>query len=658
MKKLFCIVITIAMVFGLVACSGETSETTTDGSSTSSTSAVATDTSTGEVVMTDAGTPRTETLVVTMASGRWTGEMKFNPYISSSVWQGNGFRALIWEHLWQVDESTGEMICTLAKDFAKPVDDTYTKFEVKLRQGVKWSDGVDFTADDVVYTSELLLNTPEMTSSGAFSAAIKSITKIDDYTVLIETISPETRIEQILGVIAGDNLWFRILPKHIFENVDVLTYEYDECVGTGPYKLVKYDDNGNYFLFEKRQDVECSAQTMVYGEPVPKYVLFECFGEADTTIMATVNNQLDCYNNCSMESLEYILEQNSEAREWFDSFPYGNIGTAPLGILYNCAVEPFDKVDVRWALVLSLDVKDLIMSYNGGASIADPLAAPANKAMAEKYIDPLTEWLESFTLSDGYQPFDNSYAENIAATLTQQGIEGLPSDKEALVDMFGVGWWKYDTTKAEKILLAEGFTRDSNGMWLKSDGEPWKITITINQSVQEYERLAYAITAAWNDFGIDAVVNSLDYTNFQADLSQGSSDCYIMWLNQSGVIDLTGQIKTWKSDGIAPVGENTPIGFLSGASARWASDEIDAIINELNGITADNPRSDELIEEYLKVMVENMPYAVVVTQSSVHPVTTHYWTGFPNSENPYNGTCWWFASFTKVLANITATGNQ
>ena len=109
-----------------------------------------------------------------------------------------------------------------------------------------------------------------------------------------------------------------------------------------------------------------------------------------------------------------------------------------------------------------------------------------------------------------YKPYDDSVAESVVTALKEQGIEGLPTDEDQIKTTYGLGWWNYDTDEAESLLLAEGFSRDSNGMWLLPDGTPWKLTYMAPSAYQEVEKFAYAVVEYWKDFGIDAVVQSSD----------------------------------------------------------------------------------------------------------------------------------------------------
>src|SRR5215469_18477719 len=66
-------------------------------------------------------------------------------------------QGLVFDTLWYLDQNSGEWINSLASD--KPTYNAdWTQMTVPLRQGVMWSDGVEFIADDVVFTVQSLMN--------------------------------------------------------------------------------------------------------------------------------------------------------------------------------------------------------------------------------------------------------------------------------------------------------------------------------------------------------------------------------------------------------------------------------------------------------------------------------------------------------------------
>ena len=97
-------------------------------------------------------------------------------------------------------------------------------------------------------------------------------------------------------------------------------------------------------------------------------------------------------------------------------------------------------------------------------------------AVQNTYHKPLVESLMAMELPDGYKPFDPNFAVDMAAIFNEQGVGGdLPTDEAELIDLFGVGWWKYDVEQAAELLEDVGFTRDDDGMWLLPDGTPWSL---------------------------------------------------------------------------------------------------------------------------------------------------------------------------------------
>ena len=186
-----------------------------------------------------------------------------------------------------------------------------------------------------------------------------------------------------------------------------------------------------------------------------------------------IEHRLDVFTDITPESWEILSTENEYARAWTETFPYAALDDpCERGIAFVTVTPPYDQWQVRWALALATDIQRVSLSTFAGMLRVSPLATPPITVLQETYHKPMRDWLTNeFTLPDGYAPFDPDFAVNIAATLTEQGIEDLPTDEAALVDIFGVGWWKHDPDKAAELLRASA-SRDTQGKWLKPDGSP------------------------------------------------------------------------------------------------------------------------------------------------------------------------------------------
>lgn len=606
--------------------------------------------------MTDVGTPRSETLIIDPLNGRAPNVNQFNPYLPGVVDPGYGFRQIVNEPLWEVDSVNGKQIPVLAESYAEPQDDNYTKFMVTLRKGVKWSDGVDFTAADVVFTSEMLLNTKELVYSGAFAQVVKKIEAVDDHTIIIETHKPEYRLEQLLGIVIVDTI-FKVVPKHIWENVDAKTYDNKSNIATGPYVFSRCDPQGNWFLFEKRPDWNASATGIVAGEPTPKYILYRVYGTEEKKIMAAIQSDIDILCDVSPESWDILRKRNPAAKAWLDSFPWADFDDpAARGIMFNCAKPPFDNPEVRWALILSLDLKRITMSSYSGMLRASPIALPPTTGLTAAYHAPMTKWLESFELSDGYKPFDPNFAADMVEMLKDEGIEGLPTDKQAMVDLFGVGWWKHDPAQAEKILLRNGFSK-KNGKWHLPDGTLWQFSLTGPLGFEVIaERGSFAIVAGWQKFGIDVVVKPADGSSYFVLNQTGQYDAQYYWPSINVITDATAMVRYWHKDQVVPIGVNTPGGGNNGACTRWKNDHVSALIDELVATPSSDPKVVTLITEVMKELVREQPFAPLTGTSKLVPVISQYWDGFQTADNHFEGPWWWWSNFRFSPAKYKATG--
>ncbi len=161
----------------------------------------------------------------------------FNP-LSASVYQF--VQGFMYEPLMIFDNyKGGEEIMWLAEDIVSH-DDNKT-LTVHVREGIKWSDGEDFNADDVVFSFTYSKDYPEIDRTGDWTSEsgtgkIESVTKVDDYTVEI-VMTEENRFHRNT---IFTNKW--MIPEHVWSEItDPATYVYDidSIVVTGAFSEVK-----------------------------------------------------------------------------------------------------------------------------------------------------------------------------------------------------------------------------------------------------------------------------------------------------------------------------------------------------------------------------------------------------------------------------------
>ena len=606
-----------------------------------------------EGAVTEVGTPRSETLIMDHLDGRVDNPMQYNPYMLGTRFN-QGYHQLALSNMWDMNTVTGQPFPAMAAEMPEPLNDDFTKFKITLREGMYWSDGVEITIDDVAYTIDLVLNTPEFPYSGYLSQVVDSYTIIDKYTMELTTKRPEPRLWATLGVtVWGDA--FRPIPKHVFEAVeDPATFMYYPPVSSGPYVLKDVDPNGNWWLWEKREDWQRTDVGMIAGEPTPKYILVRFYGPEEKRIIAGIQHNLDIFTDITPESWDILRAQNEYAMAWYPHFPWANLDDpCERGMQFVNAKEPYDKWQVRWALALATDIQSVSLSTFAGALRVSPLAVPPIYILHETYHKPLRPWLMEFALPDGYKPFDPDFAVKMGETLRNQGVEGIPTDEQELIDLFGVGWWKYDPDKAAELLESVGFTRDANGMWLKPDGSPWQMNINAPANFEvESQRLAFAVADAWRKFGIDANAQQMEAGTFWNANSTGNFEVGSYWPGCGVAPDVWDNMDgAWHRRYIVPVGEPAP-----GNSSRHDSEKLSAILDEVSLLTSDDPRTVELLTEFMKAWVEELPWLPMFGTSKFVPVDTYYWENFPNVDNYYEGPWWWWSLFKYMLPQLKPTG--
>lgn len=124
-------------------------------------------------------------------------------------------------------------------------EDTCT-YTFHLEEGVTWHDGAAFTAQDVKFTIEAIMDPENGSENAPNFEEVEEITIHDDYTISFRLRAP--------NVAFLDYMTMAILPKHLLEGEDFQTSAFFRSpVGTGPYKLASWDE-GQAITLVKNED--------------------------------------------------------------------------------------------------------------------------------------------------------------------------------------------------------------------------------------------------------------------------------------------------------------------------------------------------------------------------------------------------------------------
>ena len=599
--------------------------------------------------------PRRETLIVRMLTGRVGTPDNMNLWVGWKN-QDRGLQNLADEPLWSVDFATGKIIPGLA-DGDPTYNADFTSLTIPLRQGVTWNDGEPFTADDIVFTVETLQKYEGFNAHTFFVDNVASVTAVDENTVEFELKQANSRFHTTFLDRWGCT---RIMPKHIFEKEeDPVTFTFNPYVGCGPYKLHSFDPQGNWTAWEKREDWDKTPTGMMYGEPKPRYIIFQFFENEGAQILAQLNHELDVAE-LSADGLKALLAQSQTSRAYQPTFPFVvNNDPAITGIVFNTARAPFDLLDVRWALLLAIEIVEYTSIAVDSAGTLSPVHIPHLGPYPELYIRPMQDWLKEFTIDVGdgetFAPYDPEAPKRVADFARSRGYV-FPDDQEFQEKAFGMGWYKYAPDIAEKLLVKNGFSKNADGQWLLPDGTPWKISYMTGTVLSNHDaRNAVAAVQQWKKFGIDATVFN---TESGADLTAvGDFDVETVWPGKEpwgAGPDLYRTLDDWNSAYIKPVGERNQATFNS----RWSSPEMDAIIKELRET---DPFDTEKVVEVgirgLQEAVRNMPGIPTYGYIGFVGWDEHFWTNWPGSENAYNEPYTHWPNFKYTTPRLEPTGN-
>lgn len=334
-----------------------------------------------------------------------------NPINTSDRW-GLTVSNIIYSPL-VVVEGDGTTKNALAES-VEPAEDGLS-LTVHLKQDVKWSDGEDFTADDVVFTYQQKVKKENGNADQLWvDDQPIDIQKVDDYTV--KFVLPSASAAALQNI-ATETF---IIPEHVYK--DVADFSVNELpvdpVGTGPYKLVEYKP-GEYFRFE--------ANEYYYdGKASIENLTLRIIESSDTAKVALQKGEVD-----AAVILPSDIEEIDQSQ--ITVYPYSENRIGYLGL--NTKSEGLTDVKVRQAILYALNKEEL----NTGAYLSDeyydtpysflPPSNPYVTEDVEKYetnIEKAKELLQEAGVSDlqlNLAFTSTDPAQTIQATLIQQQLQ-------------------------------------------------------------------------------------------------------------------------------------------------------------------------------------------------------------------------------------------
>ena len=397
--------------------------------------------------------PRNQTLIVENPEGTIRNAGWFNIWAVNAGGQSTGLHQLAMDTFWYIDPDHGiDGVWDNSLASEPPIYNAdFTEMTVKLRPGIFWSDGKEFTADDVLFTTETHLKTNGLVRSAQFQLNVASVEAPDPHTVVFKLKKPNSRFHALFTV-RWNAAW--IMPKHVFEGKDPLKFDNNPPVSIGAYTLHSFDPNGQWFTWQKRDDWQRTTLAR-FGEPAPRYVTYVDPGPPDRRVIAQMNHELDVIHDVSPEGMFKLAKDLPSSIGWFEGFPYAHPDPTLPQVILNHQNPKFQNRDVRWALALAIDIKAVSMAAYRGAATISAIAVPPTGTHPEYYHNPLKDWLTGFEVDTGkgkIKPYDTSVGQQIADMLRPSMGDQIPSDPAEIAASFGSGWWKQDLQAAADLL--------------------------------------------------------------------------------------------------------------------------------------------------------------------------------------------------------------
>ncbi len=518
----------------------------------------------------------------------------------------HGAHQAMWEPLFILNYTTGQLDPWLATGIEPNAD--FTEWTMTLREGIEWSDGEAFNADDVVFTIEMVQGNEELSAREAATirAQVASVEKVDDLTVKLTLNEGNPRFPtENFGVrIFGS---FLVMPEHVWSAAeDPATFAFFPPIGTGPYT---YSSGATNRMIWDRNDDYWGAKTGFQDLPEPQRLVWLESGGEESRAQLMVTNQMDAAQNVSIGTFEALQIQNPSIIAWYDDYPFAWPDPCARQLEINTTVAPWDNAAMRQAVATLIDRNQIV-------NVAAEGATTASSTM--------------FTEYGAMMPFI-----------------------QAVVDAGHAQTPEGDVDAAKAMIEAEGWAMGSDGIYEK-DGEDLSVDVHVNSASTEYTRTIDVIVEQMNRAGISAKAVPVENGVFWGEvLPFGAYEMSYSWLACGSVTEPWTSLNRYTTASVVPVGERSP-GFNN--TARWDGPDADAytaIVDQMAGMAADDQALPGMVAEAYQHLDAGMPFVPLVQSAKLLPFNTTYWTGWPTAADAYNHPAFWWGHTHQIIHNLT-----
>lgn len=380
----------------------------------------------------------------------WIGEPdSLNPGVALLVHSFSIF-GLIYDTLYEYDLD-GTYRLSLAESVEVSPDNKVWTF--KIRDGVKFHDGEPLSADDVVFSYNLYHAHPdEFPLLNPYTDYFDSVTTASGNKVVITLTEAIPNMEsQLTGLY--------ILPKHIWEKVvdpTEMTIPLEQTVGSGPYKLVKYE-SGSLMRLE-------SIQTHFKYHPRVAAVEFVIYPDTSSMVLALQNKQIDLISSVPISAVKAL-----------NDLPGVRIVAGP---------------------PISPKISDVILNQ------IDPANCPVEEGGLCTGHPALRD--RNVRLAMAYAVNKQKLVDEVFIGLADPGLTLIPKGFGAFYNS-SIKDYEFDVSKANQILEDAGYLdTDSDGIReMPGGGTPLSFRMNWSGGNDYYAHEAELLKFMWSQIGID-----------------------------------------------------------------------------------------------------------------------------------------------------------